>query len=207
MPYLVSPVVPAGRMRDLVQPVLGGPGGLVLRPWEAGDARVVLEAYQDPAIQQWNLRGFGSLEEAGAWIAQWAGRWLAERDGCWAVTDGAQTVLGRVALRGVRLMDGVADYTYWVLPAARGRGGVAVAAGRAVATLGHQGQEGVEAARVEVGAAVGRQVGQGAVGGPGRPVGAVRGQRVPDVGHGHDAGGQRDLLPRRGRRDSRAHRS
>ena len=77
MPYLVSPVVPAGRMRDLVQPVLDGPGGLVLRPWEAGDARVVLEAYQDPAIQQWNLRSFGSMEEAGAWIAQWAGRWLA----------------------------------------------------------------------------------------------------------------------------------
>ena len=100
MPYLVSPVVPAGRMRDLVQPVLGGPGGLVLRPWEAGDAPVVLEAYQDPAIQQWNLRTFASLAEAGAWIAQWRGQWLAERDGCWAVTDGAGTVLGRAALRG-----------------------------------------------------------------------------------------------------------
>ena len=132
MPYLVSPVVPAGRMRDLVQPVLGGPGGLVLRPWEAGDARVVLEAYQDPAIQQWNLRGFGSLEEAGAWIAQWAGRWLAERDGCWAVTDGAGVVLGRVALREIRLADGVAECTYWVLPAARNRG-VATAATAEVA--------------------------------------------------------------------------
>ncbi|HEV2873132.1 MAG TPA: GNAT family N-acetyltransferase, partial [Actinomycetota bacterium] len=69
MPYLVSPVVAAGRMRDLGQPVLRGAGGLVLRPWRAADAPVVLEAYQDPAIQQWNLRGFGSLEEAGAWVA------------------------------------------------------------------------------------------------------------------------------------------
>jgi hypothetical protein len=70
-----------------------------------------------------------------------------------------------------------------------------VAAARAVATPGHQGQEGVKAARVEMGAAVGLQVGQGTVGRPGRPVGAIRGQRVPHVGHGHDAGGQRDLLP------------
>ena len=73
MPYLVLPVVPAGRMRDRGQPVLRGPGGLVLRPWEAGDAPVVLEAYQDPAIQQWNLRTFGSLDEAGAWIAHGRG--------------------------------------------------------------------------------------------------------------------------------------
>ena len=57
-------MVPAGRMRDREQPVLRGPGGLVLRPWEADDAPVVLEAYQDPAIQQWNLRTFASLAEA-----------------------------------------------------------------------------------------------------------------------------------------------
>jgi RimJ/RimL family protein N-acetyltransferase len=132
MPYLVTPVVPAGRMRDLGQPVLGAAGGLVLRPWAATDAPVVLEAYRDPAIQQWNLRSFGSIEEAGAWIAQWAERWRAERDGCWAVTDATGAVLGRVALRGVRLPDGVADCTYWVLAAARGRG-VATAATVAMA--------------------------------------------------------------------------
>jgi RimJ/RimL family protein N-acetyltransferase len=122
MPYLVKPVVPAGRMRDRSQPVLRGAGGLVLRPWEPADASVVLQAYQDPAIQQWNLRSFASLAEAGAWITQWERQWEAERDGCWAVAAGDGTVLGRVALRGIRLMDGVADCTYWVLPAARGRG-------------------------------------------------------------------------------------
>jgi RimJ/RimL family protein N-acetyltransferase len=122
MPYLVRPVVPPGRMRELEQPLLRTPGGLVLRPWEAGDARVVLEAFRDPEIQRWHLRAFGTLEEAGAWIAQWAGRWRAERDACWAVTDGAGTVLGRVAVREVRLADGVGECAYWVLPAARNRG-------------------------------------------------------------------------------------
>ena len=130
MPFLVKPVVPAGRMRDRSQPVLRGAGGLVLRPWEPADAPVVLEAYQDPAIRRWNLRRFGSLAEAGAWIVQWDRQWQAERDGCWAVADGDGSVLGRVALRGIRLADGVADCTYWVLPAARGRG---VATGATVA--------------------------------------------------------------------------
>jgi RimJ/RimL family protein N-acetyltransferase len=130
MPYLVKPVVPAGRMRDRSQPVLRGAGGLVLRPWEPADAPVVLEAYQDPTIRRWNLRRFGSLAGAGAWIAQWDRQWQAERDGCWAVAGGDGTVLGRVALRGIRLADGVADCTYWVLPAARGRG---VATGATVA--------------------------------------------------------------------------
>jgi RimJ/RimL family protein N-acetyltransferase len=61
-------------MRELEQPVLGAAGGLVLRPWEAEDAEVVLE------------------------------------------------VLGRVALREIRLSDGVGECTYWVLPKARNQG-------------------------------------------------------------------------------------
>jgi RimJ/RimL family protein N-acetyltransferase len=131
VPYLVAPVVPAGRMRDRPQPVLRTPAGLVLRPWRAEDAPVVAEAYADPAIRQWNLRALEG-READAWIAQWAGRWRAERDGCWAVADPRGVVLGRVALRGVRLADGRAECTYWVLPAARGRG-VASAATATVA--------------------------------------------------------------------------
>jgi RimJ/RimL family protein N-acetyltransferase len=127
MALLVTPVVPAGRLREREQPVLRAAGGLLLRPWRPGDAQVVLEAYADPAIQQWNLRSFGSTKEAAAWIAQWERRWQAEADGCWAVSDAAGAVLGRVALREIRLADGVADCTYWVLPAARNRG-VATAA-------------------------------------------------------------------------------
>ena len=106
MPYLVTPVVPVGRLRERGQPVLRAAGGLVLRPWRPGDAEVVLEAYADPAIQQWNLRTFESLEEAGAWIAQWEGRWQAERDGCWAVTGDTGVVLGRVAAKAGFALEG-----------------------------------------------------------------------------------------------------
>jgi [ribosomal protein S5]-alanine N-acetyltransferase len=108
-------------MREREQPVLRTPAGLVLRPWRPQDTPVVEEAYADPAIRHWNLRALDA-REAGAWIAQWAERWRAERDGCWAVTDEREAVLGRVALRGIRLADGRAECTYWVLPAARGRG-------------------------------------------------------------------------------------
>jgi RimJ/RimL family protein N-acetyltransferase len=123
MAALVAPVVPAGRMRDGDQPVLQAKGGLTLRPWVPADAELVMTAYADPAIQQWNLQTFASIEEAQAWVAQWQERWQAETDGCWAVTDGdTDEVLGRVALREISLPGGRAQCTYWVLPAARGRG-------------------------------------------------------------------------------------
>jgi hypothetical protein len=45
---------------------------------------------------------------------------------------------------------------------------------------------------VEMGAPAGQQMAQSAVGRPGRPVGAVPGERVPHVDHNDDPGGQRD---------------
>jgi hypothetical protein len=82
-----------------------------------------MNAYADPAIQQWNLQTLASIEEAQAWVAQWQKRWQAETDGCWAVTDGdTDEVLGRLALRDISLPGGRAQCTYRVLPAARGRG-------------------------------------------------------------------------------------
>jgi RimJ/RimL family protein N-acetyltransferase len=75
MPYLVTPVVPAGRMRDREQPVVPGPGGLVLRPWEAGDAPVVLEAYGVAECTYWVLpaaRGRGVATGATLAMAHWA---------------------------------------------------------------------------------------------------------------------------------------
>jgi RimJ/RimL family protein N-acetyltransferase len=123
MPELVAPVVPAGHMRARDQPVLRATGGLTLRTWLPADAEQVMQAYADPAIQQWHLQALASLEEAEAWIAQWQERWREETDGCWAVTRGGTgAVLGRVALRNISLPGGRAQCTYWVLPAARGRG-------------------------------------------------------------------------------------
>jgi hypothetical protein len=75
-----------------------------------------------------------------------------------------------------------------------GHGRIAVPVARTMAALSHHGQEGVQAAWVEMGAAAGFQVPQGTVWRPGRPVGTVGGERVPHVGDSHDAGKQRDLL-------------
>jgi RimJ/RimL family protein N-acetyltransferase len=132
-------------MREREQPVLPAAGGLVLRPWRTEDAPVVVAAYADPAIRHWNLRSLDA-REAGAWIAGWAERWRSERDGCWAVTDGAGEVLGRVALRGIHLADGRAQCTYWVLPAARGRG----VASRATAEVARWGLDELGLHRLEL---------------------------------------------------------
>jgi RimJ/RimL family protein N-acetyltransferase len=117
MPRLVSPVVAAGRLARLKQPVLAG-DGFVLRPWRAEDTPVVAAAYQDPGIQLWHARSL-SLEEAAAWVAHWPGRWRAETGAGWAVAD--DEVLGQISLRTVELAEGLAEISYWVLPAARGR--------------------------------------------------------------------------------------
>jgi RimJ/RimL family protein N-acetyltransferase len=118
----VPPVLAAGSLRRREQPILSTPEGLTLRPWQPADAPVVVAAYADPAIRQWNLQTLDT-DEADAWIAQWPRRWDAETDACWAITDSAtDEVLGRVALRTIMLAGGTAQITYWMLPAARGHG-------------------------------------------------------------------------------------
>jgi RimJ/RimL family protein N-acetyltransferase len=82
-----------------------------------------MDAYADPAIQHWHFQTLTSMEEAAAWIAQWEQGWQAETAACWAVADGdTDEVLGRVALRDISLRGARAQCSYWVLPAARGRG-------------------------------------------------------------------------------------
>ena len=117
MPGLVSPFVAAGELARLEQPVLAG-NGFVLRPWRAEDIPSVAAAYQDPAIQLWHARSL-SLAEAAAWVGQWPGRWQAETGAGWAVAD--DEVLGQISLRRFELAQGLAEISYWVLPAARGR--------------------------------------------------------------------------------------
>lgn len=123
-----SPAIPAGRISENAQPVLRA-GELTLRPWLPDDAPVVLRASADPAIRRWNRQFTTSSEDALAWIGQWDDRWRAEKDASWAVVLDAE-VLGRVSLRGFDLGDGAAQVTYWVLPAARGRGVAVRAAGQ-----------------------------------------------------------------------------
>jgi RimJ/RimL family protein N-acetyltransferase len=136
MPYLVSPVIAAGVLARRPQPSLAGPR-FALRPWHRDDAPVVAAAYDDPGIRRWHARSM-SLAEAVAWIETWPHRWREETGAGWAITgDG---VLGQISLRRIDLAEGLAEISYWVLPAARGSGVAAEAletlTGWTFATLG-----------------------------------------------------------------------
>jgi ribosomal-protein-alanine N-acetyltransferase len=117
MPSLVSPVVAAGTLARLDQPVLAGPD-FVLRPWQPADAPLVAAAYDDPGIRQWHARSL-NLGEALEWISSWPVRWREETNAGWAIAAG-DTLLGQLSLRVIKLADGCAQISYWVLPEARG---------------------------------------------------------------------------------------
>jgi RimJ/RimL family protein N-acetyltransferase len=118
VPSLTGPVVEPGTMRAHVQPDIYA-GDLTLRPWLPSDRATVVTAYADPAIQQWHARSMTN-EEATDWIAHWPGRWRAETGAGWAVLDEGK-VAGQISLRRIDLPVGLAEVSYWVLPAARGR--------------------------------------------------------------------------------------
>ncbi|MGW1914388.1 GNAT family N-acetyltransferase [Streptomyces sp. NPDC002076] len=147
MPYLNSPVVPAGTLARVPQPSLPTGDGLLLRPWQARDAPAVYAAFQDPLMHQWHIRSADSEEEVAGWIAQWQSCWKEERQAQWAVVD-ADTgeLLGRVALREILLADGCAEVAYWTVARARGRG-VAV---RSTATLSRWAFEEIGLHRLEL---------------------------------------------------------
>lgn len=122
MPFLISPVLTAGTLTRRPQPALPADGGLLLRPWRAGDAPAVYEVFQDPLMHQWHARAADSVDEVGDWIREWHQAWDDEREAHWAVADvDSGALLGRVALRELRLYDGTAEVAYWTAPAARGR--------------------------------------------------------------------------------------
>lgn len=128
MPYQVAPALPPGTLASQQQPEIQG-DGLRLRPWRSDDHSAVMTAYADPAIQRWHARTMTD-EEAHEYIANWTRRWLAETGAGWVVVDDGK-VAGQVSLRTIDLKEGLAEVSYWVLPAARGRR----TAGRALTAL------------------------------------------------------------------------
>lgn len=118
MPLLTDPVVAPGSLARMSQPVIDL-GDIVLRPWLLSDAPAVAVAYADPGIRRWHARSM-TEDEARAWIASWPDRWAQESGAGWAVAN-KSTLLGQISLRRLCLADGVAEVSYWVLPAARGR--------------------------------------------------------------------------------------
>jgi len=118
MPRLVAPAIPPGGLARLPQPELRL-RHVVLRPWQASDAAAVAEAYSEPAIQYWHARSM-TQDEALAWIATWPDRWQQETGGGWAIVNEAGLV-GQISLRRLDLSEGLAEVSYWVVQAARGR--------------------------------------------------------------------------------------
>jgi RimJ/RimL family protein N-acetyltransferase len=118
VPSLAAPAVPPGAMAALAQPEIRA-NGVLLRPWQPSDRPIVVAAYADPAIQRWHCRSMTD-DEARGWIAAWPGRWRRETGAGWAVVD-AGDVAGQISLRRIDLVEGLAEVSYWVLPAARGR--------------------------------------------------------------------------------------
>ncbi|WFE31563.1 GNAT family N-acetyltransferase [Micromonospora sp. WMMD975] len=130
-PLSTPPTITAGTIAAGPQPTIPAGAGVVLRPWEAADAPTVFAAYQDPEIQRWHTRRPVSEEQVREWFAHYRRAWARETGASWAVTRGGGEVLGRMAVGGWDLADGVAGCAYWVVPAARGAG-VAPRALRAV---------------------------------------------------------------------------
>ncbi|MER5430402.1 GNAT family N-acetyltransferase [Streptomyces sp. NPDC002588] len=123
MPFTAPLALPAGTLSKIPQPVLTTGDGLDLRPWRASDAPAVHAAFQDPLMHQWHIRAADSEEEVAGWITEWQESWGTEKSAQWAVAD-ADTglLLGRVALRAIVLVEGLAEVAYWTTAAARGRG-------------------------------------------------------------------------------------
>jgi RimJ/RimL family protein N-acetyltransferase len=121
--YTLPPVVPAGRIAGMPQPVLKAPGGLLLRPWAAIDAPALYQASLDPEIQKWNKWRLDGEDEARATISGWREAWRQEAGAHWAVIhSGDRALVGRTALIAMRLVRGVAEVGYWTAPWARGAG-------------------------------------------------------------------------------------
>ncbi|MFI0213423.1 GNAT family N-acetyltransferase [Streptomyces lydicus] len=123
-------VVPAGRMAQLEQPVLGLPGGWELRPWLLSDADALVTASQDQAIRRWNRLLVNSPEEARQRIERMRQRWQAELSAIWAIARPDSGAMGLIGWGDIDLKEGSAEIVYWLLPAARGGGVTAEATGR-----------------------------------------------------------------------------
>ncbi len=120
MPPLVTPAIPPGSMARLAQPVLTT-GDLTLRPWLLSDGPDAVDAYSDLGIQRWHAKTM-TAAEASEWITAWSDRWQSETGAGWAVLLGPSRLVGQISLRTIDLAEGLAEFSYWVTPDARGRG-------------------------------------------------------------------------------------
>jgi len=149
------PTIPVGSLSSSAQPSFrSGDGELLLRPWDAADAAVLYAAFQDPTIRHWHARQMTSLEESREWIAAANRGWRQEESAQWVIARVADgEILGRMSLRGMNLLEGLAHCGYWVLPNARGAG----VAPRALAAMADWALEAAGFHRLELGHSVGNE--------------------------------------------------
>ncbi|MBS1696458.1 MAG: GNAT family N-acetyltransferase [Actinobacteria bacterium] len=134
VPYLTSPAIAPGSLSRSAHPSIPVDGSAKLRPWLITDAEAVTAVFRDEDIQRWHVRSAESVDEAREWIVSWQNGWLDESQLHWALADrDSDTLLGRIALKGVDLRDGSAGLAYWMVPEFRGQGLCA----RAVIALCH----------------------------------------------------------------------
>jgi RimJ/RimL family protein N-acetyltransferase len=116
-----------------VKPVEIRSDGLLLRPWQPGDAEAVHRACQDPELHRW----LGGLPwpyrraDAAAFVGELAPRWLAEGRALHLGVFDRDGLAGSIALHDIDAGRRTAEIGYWSAPWARG-GRIAERAGRAL---------------------------------------------------------------------------
>jgi RimJ/RimL family protein N-acetyltransferase len=104
-----------------------------LRPWRAGDAPVLVEAWADPDIAAWcGVPDDAGPDRAERWIAGWEDRRRAGTALDLVIEHGG-AVVGEVGLAPFRgTVTDVVELGWWVLPAHRGSGFATTAVGAVV---------------------------------------------------------------------------
>ena len=92
-----------------------------LRPWSTADAPLLRGASTDPEVAR-QLGGAPFADDAAA-AAFIATRYRHDEHARnWAVVDTTNTVVGSVSATAIEYVHGTAWISYWLTPAARGRG-------------------------------------------------------------------------------------
>ncbi|MDX6765130.1 GNAT family N-acetyltransferase, partial [Streptomyces sp. F8] len=87
--------------------------GLGLRRWSPADAGAVLAAFADPEMARQAAEPVATLSAARRWLAARAEQWDAGSSYAFAVVDGADSVLGNVAVGAVDPRHRTGWVSYW----------------------------------------------------------------------------------------------
>ncbi|MFD0419678.1 GNAT family N-acetyltransferase [Streptomyces sp. NPDC127108] len=107
-----------------------GAPGMVLRPWDDGDAAALIDAYRDPLLRRWTRVPVRDHAEAARWLAVRHKGWATEEYVSFVVEEehggeghgGGRRLVANVAVKAPRNSTGVGEVGYWTVAAARGRG-------------------------------------------------------------------------------------